>query len=162
MHSNYIPHINFHSIILIQQRLWFPAHLGTWDPFHKAFFQWQMTKISNKSADNQSEIRISLAYNKICHLSLMTSFVKRGRGLRNIKTVHLNLVCASICPSIYLFFLPPSSFNFFTYLAITILKAFSSLLWSSCTSQTPPPHNHHAIKYICNFTFYNTSFGQCR
>ena len=48
-----------------------------WEPFHKAFFQWQMTKISDKSADNQSEARIS-AYNKDCHLSLMTSFVKQG------------------------------------------------------------------------------------
>ena len=48
-------------------------HLG---PFHKAYFQWQITKISDKSADNQSETRISVAYNKNCHLSLMTSFVK--------------------------------------------------------------------------------------
>ena len=48
----------------------------TRDLFHKAFFQWQMTKISDKSADNQSEARISVAYNKNCHLSLMTSFVK--------------------------------------------------------------------------------------
>ena len=37
-----------------------------------------MTTISDKSADNQSEARISLAYNKNCHLSLMTSFVKWG------------------------------------------------------------------------------------
>ena len=29
-----------------------------YDPFHKAFFQWQMTKVSDKSADNQSEARI--------------------------------------------------------------------------------------------------------
>ena len=35
-------------------------------------------KCSAKSADNQSEARISVAYNKDCHLSLMTSFVKRG------------------------------------------------------------------------------------
>ena len=47
-----------------------------WRVFHKAFFQWQMTKISDKSADNQSEARISVAYNKNCHLSLMTSFMK--------------------------------------------------------------------------------------
>ena len=41
----------------------------TWDNFHKAFFQRQMTKISEKSADNQSEARITVAYNKtvICH-----------------------------------------------------------------------------------------------
>ena len=45
--------------------------------FHKAFFQSQMTKISDNSADNQSEARILVAYNKNCHLSLMTSFVKR-------------------------------------------------------------------------------------
>ena len=44
--------------------------------FTKPFFQWQMTKFSDKSADNQSEARISVAYNKNCHLSLMTSFVK--------------------------------------------------------------------------------------
>ena len=40
------------------------------DQFHKVFFQWQMTKISDKSADNQSEARISLAYitkTVICH-----------------------------------------------------------------------------------------------
>ena len=49
--------------------------------FHKAFFQWQMTKISDKSADNQSETRISVAYNNNCHLSLMTSFVKHPPGL---------------------------------------------------------------------------------
>ena len=36
-----------------------------------------MTKISDKSADNQSKARISVAYNKNCHLSLMESFVKR-------------------------------------------------------------------------------------
>ena len=35
-----------------------------------------MTKISEKSADNLSEPRISVAYNKNCHLSLITSFVK--------------------------------------------------------------------------------------
>ena len=54
---------------------------ATWSPFHKAFFQWQMTKISDKSADNQSEARISVAYNKNCHLSLMTSFVKLPHDL---------------------------------------------------------------------------------
>ena len=46
--------------------------------FTKLFLQWKMTKISDKSADNQSEARISVAYYKNCHLSLMTSFVKRG------------------------------------------------------------------------------------
>ena len=35
-----------------------------------------MTKTSDKSADSQSETRISVAYNKNCHLSLMTSLVK--------------------------------------------------------------------------------------
>ena len=34
-------------------------------------------KINDKSGDNQSEARISVAYNKDCHLSPMTSFVKR-------------------------------------------------------------------------------------
>ena len=48
------------------------------DPFYEAFFQWKMTNISDKSADNQSEVRILVAYNKNCHLSLMTSFVKWG------------------------------------------------------------------------------------
>ena len=38
---------------------------------------WKMTNIRDKCADNQSEARISVAYNKNCHLSLMTSFVKR-------------------------------------------------------------------------------------
>ena len=56
--------------------------MRNWDPFHKALFQWQMTKISDKSADNQSEARISVAYNKNCHLSLMTSFVKWGPELQ--------------------------------------------------------------------------------
>ena len=36
----------------------------TWVQPHKAFFQWQITKISYKSADNQSEARISVAYYK--------------------------------------------------------------------------------------------------
>ena len=40
-----------------------------------------MTEISDKYVDNQSEASISLAYNKNCHFSLMTSFVKRGPGL---------------------------------------------------------------------------------
>ena len=40
-----------------------------------------MTKASEKSADNQSEARISVAYNKNCHLSLMTSLVKRPPGV---------------------------------------------------------------------------------
>ena len=35
-----------------------------------------MTKISDKSADNQSEARISVAYNKNFHLAMMTIFVK--------------------------------------------------------------------------------------
>ena len=45
-----------------------------WATFHKAFFQWQVTKISDKSADNQSEARISVAYNLNCHLSLTDKF----------------------------------------------------------------------------------------
>ena len=36
-----------------------------------------MTKISDISADNQSEARISVAFNKNCHLSLITNFVKK-------------------------------------------------------------------------------------
>ena len=32
--------------------------------FHKAFFQWQMTEISDNSVDNQSVARISVAYKK--------------------------------------------------------------------------------------------------
>ena len=57
---------------------WFSFNLPseTRDPFHKAFFQWQMTNISDKSDDNQSEARISITYNNNCHLSLMTCFVK--------------------------------------------------------------------------------------
>ena len=39
-----------------------------------------MTKFSDISANDQSEARISVAYNKNCHLSLMTSFVKRPLG----------------------------------------------------------------------------------
>ena len=50
-------------------------NLGT--RFTKSFFQWQMTQISDKPTDNQSEARISVAYNKNCHLPLMKSFVKR-------------------------------------------------------------------------------------
>ena len=50
----------------------------------QSFFQCQMTNISDKSADNQSEARISVAYNKNCHLSLMTSFVKRGPGIGRV------------------------------------------------------------------------------
>ena len=64
-------------------RLWFQdlfqgidvCNAYIWDPFHKAFFQSQMTKISDKSVDNQSQASISVAYNKNCYLSLMTSFV---------------------------------------------------------------------------------------
>ena len=39
-----------------------------------------MTKNSDKSADDQSEARISVAYNKNCHLLLMTSLVKHPPG----------------------------------------------------------------------------------
>ena len=39
-----------------------------------------MTKNSDNSANNQSEAKISLAYNRNCHLSLMTRFVKRPPG----------------------------------------------------------------------------------
>ena len=41
-----------------------------------------MTNISDKSAYNQSEARISVAYNNNGHLSLMISFVKRPPGGR--------------------------------------------------------------------------------
>ena len=54
---------------------------STWVVFHKAFFQWQMTQISDKSVDNQSEARILVAYNKNCQLSLMTSCVKHPQGI---------------------------------------------------------------------------------
>ena len=40
-----------------------------------------MKNISDKSADNQSEARISLAINKNCHVLLMISFVKQGPGV---------------------------------------------------------------------------------
>ena len=50
---------------------WSPIKPGT---HLKSLFS--MTKISDKSVDNQSEARISVTYNKNCHLSLMTSFVK--------------------------------------------------------------------------------------
>ena len=49
----------------------------TWGPVSQSLFSMTNDKTSDKSADNQSEARISVAYNKICHLSLMTSFVKR-------------------------------------------------------------------------------------
>ena len=56
-----------------------------------------MTKISDKSADNQSEARISVAYNKNCHSSLMTSFVKHPQvSLDTSMTLRLSpnpLVC---------------------------------------------------------------------
>ena len=41
------------------------------------FFNDRRKKNSDKSVDNQSEAWISVAYNKNCHLSLMTSYVKR-------------------------------------------------------------------------------------
>ena len=44
----------------------------------QSLFSMTMTKICDKSANNQSEARISVAYNKDCHLSLMTSFGKRA------------------------------------------------------------------------------------
>ena len=50
-------------------------------PVSQSLFQWRMTQISDKSADNQSEASVSVAYNKYCHLSLMTSFVKRAPGV---------------------------------------------------------------------------------
>ena len=53
------------------------CNLGTGTHSTKPFFN---DKISDKSADNQSEARISLAYNKKCHLLLMTSFVNWGPG----------------------------------------------------------------------------------
>ena len=40
------------------------------------FSMTKISKISDKSDDNQSEARISVAYNKNGHVSLMTSFVK--------------------------------------------------------------------------------------
>ena len=46
-------------------------------------------KISDKSADNQSEARISVAYNKNCHLSPMTSFVKHPPVLYRLNYRHL-------------------------------------------------------------------------
>ena len=61
-----------------------------------------MTKISDKSADNQSEARISVAYNKYCHLSLMTSFVKcppdLHRGFTIIDAWHRHFIvsCYSV------------------------------------------------------------------
>ena len=61
---------------IINVSFYYYYYLTFLGPFHKAFFQWHMTKISYKSADNQSEARISVAYNRNCHLSLMTSFVK--------------------------------------------------------------------------------------
>ena len=45
-------------------------------PVSQSLFSMTMTNISDKSFDNQSEARISVAYNNNCHLSLMTSFVK--------------------------------------------------------------------------------------
>ena len=59
-----------------------------------------MTKVIDKSADNQSEARISVAYNKNCHLSLMTSFVKRPPDLEvshvksSIKKSYLEVIVA--------------------------------------------------------------------
>ena len=41
---------------------WLFWYVKIWDPLYKAFFQRQMTKISDKSVDNQSEARISVAY----------------------------------------------------------------------------------------------------
>ena len=61
----------------------------------QSLFQWQLTKISDKSADNQSEARISVAYYKNCHFSLMASFVKRPPGLAH---PHPNLLDISHFP----------------------------------------------------------------
>ena len=66
--------------------IWAYPH-ASWRAFHKAFFEWQMTQISDNSADNQSEARISIAYMKQnCHLSLMTSFVKRPQVYMYLRT----------------------------------------------------------------------------
>ena len=52
-----------------------------------------MTKIIDKSAYNHSKARILVAFNKNCHLSLKTSFVKRGPGnnLLSSPILHCNL-----------------------------------------------------------------------
>ena len=54
-----------------------------WGLFHKAIFQWQMTKISDKFADNQSNAMISVDYNSDCNLFLITSFVKKVPDLHD-------------------------------------------------------------------------------
>ena len=52
--------------------------------FHKAFFQWQMIQISDKSADNQSEARISVAYNKNCQFVTDDKFCETPPGLHHL------------------------------------------------------------------------------
>ena len=54
---------------------------STGSRFTKPFFNDKLQKISDKSVVNQSEARISVAYNKNSNLSLMTIFVKRPPGL---------------------------------------------------------------------------------
>lgn len=53
-------------------------HIKYRDRFTIPFFRWKITKIISKSADNQSEVKISLAYDKNSRLSLIKSLVKRG------------------------------------------------------------------------------------
>ena len=59
-----------------------------------------MTKIIDKSADNQSEARISVpvAYNKDCHLSLMKSFVKQAPGQHDrAHTLNAAMKSSAVC-----------------------------------------------------------------
>ena len=58
-----------------------------------------MTETSDNSADNQSQARISVVYNKNWHLSLMTSFVKHP--LVNMRNSYLDMEVHEItCPRV--------------------------------------------------------------
>ena len=47
----------------------------------QSLFSWQITKTSDKSADNQSEARISVAYNIHCHFVADDKFCETPPGL---------------------------------------------------------------------------------
>ena len=65
-----------------------------WEQVHKAFFQWQMTKISDKSADNQSEASISLAYNNkgnaLGGLACITQFNMINQNINDVALIRIS------------------------------------------------------------------------
>ena len=66
--------------ISLQQIKTVPAEKGScnWVLFHVNWYQWQMPVIYNKSADCQSQARISVAYINYFNCSLIATLMKQG------------------------------------------------------------------------------------